>query len=88
MIKTIPGVITGIALGSLCLVGAIVLRIWAPEFSGLFDRGHSEPALPFWILLSGLAVVNFGFALASWFIQTRGNQPVKPPDDKLDAGSG
>lgn len=86
--KNIPGVIAGIALGSLCLIGAIALWIWAPEFSGFFDRGHSEPALPFYILLIGLAIVNFGYAWVSWFIQTRANPPskaIKPPQDKPDA---
>jgi len=87
--KNIPGVFAGITLGALCLIGGISLWIWAPEFSGFFDRGHSEPTLPFYILLFGLAIVNFGYAWISWFIQTRANPPAKvtkPVEDKADAG--
>jgi hypothetical protein len=72
--KKAPGLSTGLVLGVLCLIGAIALRIWAPDFTGFYNRGLTDPPMPFWSLLLILAVVNFIYAGFSQYIQRKANQ--------------
>jgi hypothetical protein len=69
--KNSPGFITGTVLGTLCLLGAVAMRIFQPDFTGFFDRGHSESAMQVWMLLLGIAVVNYAYAGLSFWIQRR-----------------
>ena len=69
--KTNSGALTGIFIGTLFLLIGISLSIWAPNFSGFFDRGLSEPVLPAWVILIGLAFVNYIYAGLSVFIQSK-----------------
>lgn len=47
------------------------MRIFAPEFSGFFDRGLSGDAMPVWTLLIGFAALNFVYAFVSYVISKR-----------------
>ncbi|MCC7130340.1 MAG: hypothetical protein IT297_08090 [Anaerolineae bacterium] len=81
-----PGAVTGSILGTLCLVVGIGLRIFAPDFSGFFDRGLSGDAMPVWALLIGFAALNFLYAFASYAISKRlpppgkASPPPEPPE--------
>jgi hypothetical protein len=61
-LKKSPGFISGIMIGTICLIAGMVLRVSAPDFSGFFARGHSESVLPIWMLLIGFAILNYIFA--------------------------
>ncbi len=69
--KNASGTITGTFFGTLFLIGGIALWIFAPDFSGFFDRGHSEDALPVWVLLLILAALNYGYAGLSRYLSAR-----------------
>ena len=74
MNKKSPGFVTGIVLGTICLFGGIAMRIFQPDFTGFFDRGHSESAVEVWTLLLGIAVLNFAYAGLSYWIQRRADK--------------
>lgn len=87
-----PGYVTGSILGAVCLLSGLGLLIFAPEFSGFFDRGQSGDAIPVWMLLIGFAVLNFVYALVSHFISIRTNNSTaaqpgqkEPPDSGSEA---
>lgn len=85
MSKTSPGLVTGLVLGIICLTIAIGLYIWAPDFSGFFNRPGAQPAMPVWTLLLLLALVNFAYAGVSYFLQRKIDQVAKEarkPDEK------
>ena len=63
-----PAAVSGFFLGILCLVGALALYILEPNFAGFFDRNQGEPPLPIWIVLLGLAGLNFVYALFSIYM--------------------
>ncbi len=73
--KNASGTITGTFFGTLFLVGGIALYIFAPDFSGFFDRGHSEDTLPVWMLLLILSAVNYGYAGLSRYLSARTAPP-------------
>ena len=85
MNKTSPGLVTGLVLGILCLTIALGLYIWAPDFTGFFNRPGAQPAMPVWALLLLLALVNFAYAGVSYFLQRKIDQVAKEtrkPDEK------
>ena len=81
--KKSPGFISGLMIGTICLVAGLVLRVSAPDFSGFFERGHSESVLPIWVLLVGFAILNYIFAGLS---QAMHGRTIK--DDGPAAGRG
>lgn len=84
-----PGSFTGTVLGLVCLIGGVGLRLFAPEFRGFFDRGHSEPSLPVWALLLFLAALNFGYAAFSYFVMQKSSRSGKSnPEDDSESGGG
>ncbi len=86
MNKTSPGLMTGLVLGTLCLIIALGLYIWAPEFTGFFNRAGAQPAMPVWTLLLLLALVNFAYAGITYFLQRKIDQAAKEPkkpDEKV-----
>jgi hypothetical protein len=72
-----PATVSGFWLGIICLGMAVGLLIWDPEFRGLFDRGHNEPPIPIWVVLLGIAALNFVYAGSAYFVYR-----------KLQSGSG
>ena len=82
MKKTSPGVLTGIVLGGLCLIAALGVYLWAPGFTGFFNRPGAQPAMPVWTLLILLAVVNFVYAGLSWFLQYKIDQVTQKTEKK------
>ena len=61
--KKLPqAVSTGLILGTLCLAGALGFWYFAPEFNGLIERNTDDSALPVWVVLAILALVNFAYA--------------------------
>jgi hypothetical protein len=81
-----PQAASSFVIGCLFLVGAIALRIWNPGFSGFFDRGQGEPPLPIWVVLLGLAGLNYAHAGITTIMYRRlsareGGQPLKPPEE-------
>ena len=83
MNKTSPGLMTGLVLGMLCLIVALGLYIWAPDFIGFYNRSGAQPAMPVWNLLLLLALVNFVYAGVSYFVQRKVDQAAKE-SRKLD----
>jgi TRAP-type C4-dicarboxylate transport system permease small subunit len=74
-VKTInPGFSSGIILGVICLLISLGLFIWAPGFSGFFDRGHDTQPVPIWAILLILAVMNFGYAFISRILLSRNHK--------------
>lgn len=69
-----PGISTGLILGIMCLFAGVILRIWAPEFSGFFDRGHESQPVPVYAILLILAAINFGYAILSKKISKHENR--------------
>ena len=82
MKKTSPGVLTGIVLGGLCLIAGLGVYLWAPGFTGFFNRPGAQPAMPVWTLLILLAVVNFVYAGLSWFLQYKIDQVTQKTEKK------
>ena len=56
---------TGIILGTLFLIASLGSKIYAPEFSGFFDRGHDMQPMPIWVILLILAAVNYLYAFVA-----------------------
>jgi hypothetical protein len=86
--KKAPGLSTGFVLGTLCLIGGIAMRIWAPDFSGFYNRGLTDPPMSFWSLLLILGVVNFIYAGFSQYIQRKANPseiPAAQPSNEGDS---
>ncbi len=75
--KSSPGLVTGLILGVLCLTLAIGLYIWAPNFTGFFNRPGAQPAMAVWTLMLLLAIVNFAYAGISHFLQRKIDQVAK-----------
>ena len=73
MKKTSNGVISGLALGGLCLILGLGLYLFAPSFNGFFNRPGAEPAMPVWGLLILLALINFIYAGLSYYLQRKTN---------------
>jgi hypothetical protein len=89
-LKQTPGWISGTIFGVFFLISGLALWIFAPDFSGFFERGHSEDVLSVWKLLIGLAIINFGYAAVSRYIQNRSaksNESPMPSDHKQEPGS-
>ena len=82
MKKTSPGVLTGIVLGTLCLTAGLGVYLWAPGFTGFFDRPGVQPAMPVWTLLLLLALVNFLYAALTWFLQRKIDQVAQKTEKK------
>lgn len=85
MKKTSPGLVTGLILGILCLTLSLGLFIWAPGFTGFFNRPGAQPAMPVWNLLLLLALVNFVYAGLSYYLQHKIDQVAKEtrkPDER------
>jgi hypothetical protein len=82
MNKHLPPAVSGaLIIGALCLLGALALLIFAPDFRGFFDRGHDTESLPVWVVALGMAGLNFVYAGFSYFIYRRTQQnPLSPPD--------
>jgi hypothetical protein len=80
--KTSPGVLTGIVLGVLCLLVGLGVYLWAPGFTGFFNRPGAQPAMPVWTLLILLAAVNFVYAWLSWFLQRKIDQVAQKIEKK------
>jgi len=83
--KTSPGLVTGLVLGGLCLILALGLYLWAPDFMGFTSRPGARPAMPVWNLLLLLALVNFAYAGISHYLQRKIDQlakEVKKPDER------
>jgi hypothetical protein len=75
--KKSPGLVTGLVLGLLCLTLGLGMYIWAPGFTGFFNRLSAQPAMPVWILLLLLALVNFVYAGLSYYLQRKIDQVAK-----------
>jgi hypothetical protein len=89
-LKKSPGFISGLTIGTICLIAGLVLRVSAPDFSGFFERDHSEAVLPIWVLLIGLAILNFIFAGLSQSMQGRtikDDRPSAGREDEQDSGA-
>lgn len=63
-----PAAVTAFYLGCAFLIAAIALYIWKPEFTGLTERQANGELIPFWLVLVGLAGLNFVFALLNTFV--------------------
>jgi hypothetical protein len=84
--KSSPGLYTGLTLGGLCLIVGLGLYLWAPDFTGFFNRAGAQPALPVWTLLLLLALVNFIYAGISYYLQRKIDkisQEEKKPENRI-----
>ena len=78
-------------IGTICLIAGLVLRSSAPDFSGFFDRGHSESVVPIWALLVGFAILNYIFAGLSQAMHGRtikDDRPAAGRVEKQDSSAG
>jgi NADH:ubiquinone oxidoreductase subunit 6 (subunit J) len=80
--KKNPGLSTGVILGAICLLIGIGLFIWAPDFSGFFDRGQDTQPMPIWVILLVLAAINFVYAIISRTLQSRESHDKDDRDER------
>jgi hypothetical protein len=74
-------VYTGYFIAAICLIAGVVMFFMARDFRGFFDRGQGEAPIPIWLVLLGLALLNFIYGSFSLYIHRRSVQdPLPPPD--------
>lgn len=81
--KTSPGLSSGLVMGALFLIASVAVYFIAPDFSGFYERVEAESRMPIWALLLGFSLVNFAYALISYFIEKRKHTLISENHDNL-----